>query len=84
MPIINCKVQFKIKWTNPRVFSATGANNDNGNSNDIIFIIKDLKLYVPVVNLSTKDNQKLSKLLCKGLERSLYRNEYKTKSESKD
>ena len=36
-------------------------------------------LYVPVINLSTKDNQKLSKLLRKGFERSVYWNEYKKK-----
>ena len=31
--------------------------------------------YVPVVNLSDKDNQELSKLLSKGFERSFYWNE---------
>ena len=50
------------------VLSAAGANNDN--SNDNIFIIKDTKLYVPVVTLSEKDNKKLSKL-SKGFERSV-------------
>ena len=53
------------------------------NSNNIIFPIKDTKLYVPVVTLSAKDNQKLSKLLSKRSERSVYCNEYKTKSEIK-
>ena len=38
----------------------------------IIFFIKDRKLYVPGVTLSAKDNQKLSKLLSKGFERSMY------------
>ena len=54
------------------------------NSNNIIFPIKDTKLYAPVVTLSAKDNQKLSKLLSKGSERSVYWNEYKTKSDNKD
>ena len=49
-----------------------------------IFTIKDRKLYVPVVTLSAKDNNKLSKLLTKGFERSVYWNEYKTKSENKN
>ena len=49
-----------------------------------IFTIKDRKLYVPVVTLSAKDNNKLSKLLSKGFERSVYWNEYKTKSENKN
>ena len=38
----------------------------------LFFFIKDTKLFVPVVTLSAKDNQKLSKLLSKGLERSAY------------
>ena len=53
----------------------------NGNVNDnIIFTIKDAKLYVPVVTLTARDNQKLSKLLGKGFKRSVYWNEYKAKS----
>ena len=63
--------------------SAAGADNKNANCNVIIFTIKDTKLYVRVVTLSAKDNQKLSKLLSKGFERSVYWNEYKTKSENK-
>ena len=61
--------------------SAVGADNVNGNN--IIFTIKDTKLYVPVVTLAARDNQKLSKRLSKGFERSVYWNEYKTKSETK-
>ena len=47
------------------------------------FTIKDTKLYVLVVTLSAKDNKKLSALLSKESERSIYWNEYKTKSENK-
>ena len=71
-------------WVNHCVLSAAGADNDNANSNNIIYTIKDRKFYVPVFTLSTKHSQKLSKLLSKGLEMSVYWNEYKTKSESKD
>ena len=63
MPLINCKVELKLKWTKCCVLSAAG--NDNVNnivSNNIIFTIKDTKLYVSVVTLSARDNQKLSKL----------------------
>ena len=65
--------------------SVAGADNANGNNDDnnIVFTIKDTKLYVPVVTLSARDNQKLSKLLSKGFERSVYWNEYKTKSGTK-
>ena len=35
---------------------------------EIFFAIKDTKIYVPVVTISARDNQKLSKLLSKGFE----------------
>ena len=59
--------------------SVVGNENDiynNDNVNNIIFTIKDKKVYVPLVILSTRDNQKLSKLLSKGFERSVYLNEH--------
>ena len=62
-----------------------GIDNVTGNNDDdIIFTIKDTKLYVSVSTLSARDNKKLSKLLRKGFERSVYWNEYKTKSENKN
>ena len=73
IPLINCKGELKLKWTKYCVLSAAGADNvNNRDSNNIIFAIKDPKLYVPTVTLSARDNQKLSKLLSKGLERSVY------------
>ena len=59
-----------------------GADNTDGNPN-IIFTIKKTKLYLVLVTLSAKYNQKQSKLLSKGFERSVYWNEYQTKSENK-
>ena len=53
-------------------------------NNNIIFTIKDTKLHFPVITLLSKDNQKLSKLHSKGFERSVYWNEYKTKSDDKN
>ena len=51
----------------------------------IIFSLsKAQKLYVLVVTLSARDNQKLSNLLSKGFERSVYWNEYKTKNENEN
>ena len=72
MLLINCKVEFK--WTESCVLSATGADNNDANSKNIIFTIKETKLYVPVVTFSAKDNQKLSKFLSKGFERPIYWN----------
>ena len=56
--------------------------SDN-NGNNIIFTIKDTKLYAPVVTLSASDNQKLSKHLNKGFRRSVFWNECKAKNETK-
>ena len=79
MPLINCNVELKLRWTKHCVLSVAGIYNANGNNddNDIAFTIKNTKLYVPVVTLSARDNQKLSKLLSKGFERSIYWNKYK-------
>ena len=51
-------------------------HTDNNNAINIMLTIKDTKLYVPVVTLSARDNQKLPKLLSKGFKRSVYWNEY--------
>ena len=64
--------------------SAAGANNTNANPNNIIFTIKDTRIYVPVITLSARDNQKLSTFFSKGFERSVYWNEYKTKTENEN
>ena len=50
----------------------------------ILFLLQKTKLYIPVVTLSTRDNQKLSKFLGKGYQRSVYWNEFKTKSDNKN
>ena len=85
MPLINYKVELKLGWTKHCVLSVADTDNANGNDdNNIIFTFKDTKLYVPVVTLSARDNQKVSKLLSKGFERLVYWNEYKTKSDNKN
>ena len=68
MLLINCKVELKLKWINYCVLFANGNENDDVNSNNVIFTIKDTRLYVPTVTFSAKDNQKLSKLLRKEFE----------------
>ena len=58
--------------------------NDNANNDpNIIFTINDKNLYAPVVILSIKDNQKVSKVFFTGFERSAYWDKYKTKIENK-
>ena len=77
-------MNLKHKSTNQCVLTVAGADNDNANSNSIIFTIEDTKLYVPATALSAKDNQELAKLLSKGFKRLVYLYGYKTKSENKD
>ena len=84
MLLVNCKVELKLKLTKYCDLATAGIDNINANDNNIIFTIKDTKLYDPVVILSTKNSQKLSKLLSKGSERSVYWSEYKAKSENQN
>ena len=83
MPLIYCKVELKLKWTKYCVLIKAVADNSHVNSDNITFAIKDRKSYVPVVTLSARNYQKLSKRLSKGFERSVYWNEYKIKNENK-
>ena len=72
MPLINYKVELKLRQTKHSVLASTGIKNVGADSNNIIFIIKNLKLYVPDIILSAKDNHKLLKFLRKGFERLVY------------
>ena len=78
MPLVNWKVELKVKWTNHSALSANCNDNDDPNSNNIIFTIKGRS------HLSAKDKQKLSKLFSNGFERSMYWSKYKTKSEKRN
>ena len=69
MPLINCNVEFSLRWNQNYVLS-----NLFGNST---FTITDAKLYVPLVTLSAEDNVKLSKLLSEGFKRSIYWKKYR-------
>ena len=75
MTLTKCKVELKTSWIKPRVLAGFGLENDGADYNDNTVTIKDTKLYVPVVTLSAKDNQTLSKLLSKGFKKSVYLNE---------
>ena len=77
MPLItlDCKVELKFKWTKYCVLSAAGNDNDNDNSDKgkkIIFIIKNAKLYVPVVTLSARDIKNYQNFLVKDLKGHFY------------
>ena len=51
MPLINCKVELKLRLSKRCVLSVAGTDNANGNNdnNNIIFTIKDK--IVPIVAL---------------------------------
>ena len=57
---------------NNNVTNNNNNNNNNNNANNVIFIIKDTKLYVAIVTLSARENKILSKIVSKGFERPVY------------
>ena len=66
MPLINCKINFKLNWTKNCVMSSVvGAT---------IFQITSTKLYVPIVTLSTKNSVRLTKQLDSRFKRSVFWN----------
>ena len=71
MSLINCKIKLNLTWKKECVLS-TGAG-------EAVFIINETKLYVPVVTLSKEDNKDFIEQQNKGLQKSIYWNEYKTK-----
>ena len=74
MPLINCKIHLELNWNNNCVMygANTYAGGDNDNDRETTFQITNTKLYVPVVTLSTKDNENLTKQLDEGFKRSVY------------
>ena len=79
MPLINCKVEFSLKWIENCVLTIAelGANADATDADGATFKITDAKLYVPVVTLSAEDNIELVKQLKEGFERPVHWNKYK-------
>ena len=69
MPLINCKIEFSLKWYENCILSSSGTA--------ATFTITDTKIYVPIVTLEIEDNTKLSKLLSEGFKGSIYWNKYK-------
>ena len=60
MPLISCKVEISSDWYTKCIIIIGGTAET--------FLIRDAKLYVPVVTLKTEDNAKLSTLLNEGFE----------------
>ena len=73
MPLINCEVSLNLIWSpNCVITNSTGEGK---------FKITNTNLYVPVVTLSTKDNEKLLERLQSGFKRVINWNKYLSRPE---
>ena len=83
---INCKIDLELNWNNncETYGPDTYSGGDNNNNRERTFQITSTKLYVPVVTLSTKENENLTKQLDGGFKRLVYWNDYKSKIETKN
>ena len=70
MPLINCEVNLILTWSKDCVIT-----NSTGEGK---FAITETKLYVPVVTLSTKDNEKLLQQLKSGFKKTIIWNKYES------
>ena len=75
MPLVNCKIDLELRWHKDCIISRVNAAAGQA----VSFMITNTKLYVPVVTLSTKDNNNLAKQLNDGFKRSIYWNQYVSK-----
>ena len=90
MPLINYEISLTLKWsehcvlTDIKTQTATAAQGDNPGKERIdaptnaTFKITDTKLYVPVVTLSTKDDNKFLEQLKSGFKRTIKWNKYRS------
>ena len=72
MPLVNCKIDLELTWHKDCMISSVNA----AAGQVVSFMITNTKLYVPVVTLSTKHNNNLTKQLNDGFKRSIYWNQY--------
>ena len=94
MPLINCKVHLTLTWSENCVLTditTQAARNANPNADPPVeareridaptnaaFKITDTKLYVPVVTLSTEDDNKFLEELKSGFKRTIKWNKYRS------
>ena len=75
MSLINSKIHLELNWSKDCAMLTIA---------DTTFKIKNTKLYIPIVPLLSKDNEKLVKILEEEFKRPVYWNEYQTKIESRN
>ena len=90
MPLINCEISLILTWSENCVLTskatkdavpAQGGNPEVSrinNPTNTIFKITDTKLYVPVVTLSTKDDNNFLEQLKSGFKRTIKWNKYRS------
>ena len=74
MSLINCEVDLILTWSGNCIIIYTNVANQNAT-----YEITEIKLYVPVVTLSTQDNPKLLPHLKSGFKRTINWNKYLSK-----
>ena len=75
MSLVNCKIDLELTWHKDFMISSVNA----AAGQVVSFMITNTKLYIPVVTLSTKDNNNLTKQLNDGFKRTIYWNQYVSK-----
>ena len=76
IPLINCEINVILTWSNG--FFVIDNLTDNIAGQEPTFTITDTKLYVPVVTLSTWNNEKLLEQLRSGFKRTISWNKYES------
>ena len=75
LPLVNCKIELELTWHRDCMISSA----DAAAGQVVSFMITNTKLYIPIVTLSTKDNNNVAKQLSNGFKRSIYWNQYVSK-----
>ena len=75
MSLVNCKIDLELTWHKDCMISSVNA----AAGQVVSFMITNTKLYVPIVTLSTKNNNNLTKQLNDRFKRSIYWNQYVSK-----
>ena len=75
LPLVICKIDLKLTWHKDCMISSVDAAAGQVAS----FMITNTKFYIPIVTLSTKDNNNLTKQLNDGFKRSICWNRYVSK-----
>ena len=88
MPLINCEINLVLTWPEKCVITSKAATDADPDADPAVatansqisatFKIKNTKLYVPLVNLSTENDNKLLEQLKTGFKRTIRWNKYKS------